>query len=87
MLTVALAVYWLGTTTAAAADSSTADAGVPGAFFFESFGSGWQDRWHYSSAKKYEGRFETVQPQGYQDTAIQVCHCSSAYGQRHVCAQ
>jgi ABC-type sugar transport system substrate-binding protein len=82
MLAVALTVYWLGTTTAAAAaaaaDSSTADAGVPGAFFFESFGPGWQDRWQYSSAKKYEGRFATVQPQGYQDTAIQVRYCSSA---------
>jgi hypothetical protein len=79
MLAVALLVYCLGTAAVGAADSSTADAGVPGAFFFESFGSGWQDRWHYSSTKKYEGRFETVQPQGYQDSAIQVRCCSSVY--------
>lgn len=73
MLAVAVAVYCLCTAAVQAADSSTADASVPGASFFESFGPGWQDIWHYSNGKKYEGRFDTVQPEGYQDTAIQVC--------------
>jgi hypothetical protein len=71
MLALVVAVYCL-CSAVLAADSSTTDAGVPGAIFYESFGPGWQDRWHYSSSKKYEGRFDTVQPLGYQDTALQV---------------
>lgn len=27
---------------------------------FESFQPGWEARWHYSTAKKYNGRFQTV---------------------------
>lgn len=80
MLAVAVAVYCLCTAAVQAADSSTADAGVPGASFFESFGPGWQDIWHYSNGKKYEGRFDTVQPEGYQDTAIQMPAGNQHYG-------
>jgi len=42
------------------------------AAFFETFGSGWTSRWHYSASKKYKGRFQVVQPPGFQDTAIKV---------------
>jgi hypothetical protein len=42
------------------------------ASFFETFGPGWTARWHYATAKKYEGRFQVVKPPGFQDTAIKV---------------
>eukprot|EP00882_Tetradesmus_deserticola_P029607 GHRQ01033179.1.p1 GENE.GHRQ01033179.1~~GHRQ01033179.1.p1 ORF type:complete len:314 (+),score=83.07 GHRQ01033179.1:491-1432(+) len=80
MMALAMTVFCLGTAAVVAADSGAADAGVPGAFFFESFGFGWQDRWHYSRYKKYEGRFETVEPQEYQDTAIQMPAGNQHYG-------
>jgi hypothetical protein len=42
------------------------------ASLFENFGPGWTARWHYATAKKYEGRFQVVKPPGFQDTAIKV---------------
>lgn len=54
---------------ASLADSKRAAAK---AAFFEPFGPGWTSRWHYATAKKYNGRFTVVKPPGFQDTAIQV---------------
>lgn len=50
-------------------DANRAAAAVD---FFEDFGPGWTDRWHYSVVNKYKGRVEMVQPPGFQDTAIKV---------------
>lgn len=47
------------------------DGVAAGANFFEHFGDGWESRWTYSSGKKYRGRFTTVQPEGFQDAALQ----------------
>lgn len=53
--------------------------GPAGAFFFESFREGWQNRWQYSAFKKYKGRFSTVQPEGFQDQAIQASASSFSH--------
>lgn len=73
---VSTACFWLTACCLTAVllkrSGALSDTGAPGAFFYESFGPGWNDRWHYTTLKKYQGVFETVQPESYQDTAIQV---------------
>lgn len=47
------------------------DGVAAGAVFYEDFSDEWSSRWTYSSGKKYRGRFTTVQPEGFQDAALQ----------------
>lgn len=73
---VSTAFLWLTACCLTAAllkrSDALSDTGAPGALFFESFGPGWNDRWRYSTLKKYQGVFETIQPESYQDSAIEV---------------
>eukprot|EP00879_Flechtneria_rotunda_P031120 GHRR01033972.1.p1 GENE.GHRR01033972.1~~GHRR01033972.1.p1 ORF type:complete len:154 (+),score=13.61 GHRR01033972.1:3-464(+) len=55
-------------------------ASFPGSYFFESFSPDWPERWQYTSVKKYTGRFDTVQPEGFQDTATQIPAANQHYG-------